>query len=277
VRVIPNKYPALRIEGGLDKRGVGLYDVMNGIGAHEIIIETPEHDRNLADLSPAEITDVFRAFRARLLDLRRDHRFRYIFIFKNFGLEAGAAIPHPHSQLIALPVTPPTATTELNVSREYYERKERCLICDLLRQEREDGRRIVRDTGDFVVHTPFASRHPFELRLLPGRHSHDFALLTDAEMTALAEVLKETLLRLRAVLRDPPYNFVLHNAPPMHLRLGKPAYWQSLPYDYHWHIELIPRLTKIAGFEWGTGFYMNPTAPEEAAAFLRDADLSGAL
>ncbi len=122
---------------------------------------------------------------------------------------------------------------------------------------------------------PYASGFPFELRLLPRRHSHDFALLSDQELAALAEVVKESLLRMRGVLRDPPYNFILHNAPPMHLRSGKPGYWSSLPFDYHWHIELIPRLTKIAGFEWGTGFYMNPTAPEEAALFLREADLSG--
>lgn len=277
VRVIPNKYPALRIEGELNKRGMGLYDTMNGIGAHEIIIETPVHEQTLADLAPAELADVFRAWRARLLDLRRDDRFRYIFIFKNHGLEAGAAIPHSHSQLIALPVTPPTAATELEVSRDYFERKERCLICDLLLQELADGRRLVRDSGDFVVYAPYASRFPFELRLLPRRHSHDFALQSDQELLALAETVKETLGRLRGVLRDPPYNFVLHNAPPMHLRLGKPGYWNSLPYDYHWHIELIPRLTKIAGFEWGTGFYMNPTAPEEAATFLRETDLSGIL
>lgn len=275
VRVIPNKYPALRIEGNLDKKGVGLYDAMNGIGAHEIIVETPDHDRPMADLSPGEIADVLRAYRARLLDLRRDARFRYIFIFKNHGVEAGSSIPHSHSQLIALPVTPPHAATELNVCREYYERKERCLLCDLLQQELSEGKRIVRDDGDFVVFAPYASSFPFELRIVPRRHGHDFALLSDPELGSLAEALKDTLTRLRGVLRDPPYNFVLHNAPPMHLRLGKPAYWGSLPYDYHWHIELIPRLTKIAGFEWGTGFYMNPTPPEEAARFLREADLSG--
>jgi UDPglucose--hexose-1-phosphate uridylyltransferase len=272
VRVIPNKYPALRIEGSLDKRGVGLYDVMNGIGAHEVIIETPDHDRSLAELTPAEIVDVFKAYRARLLDLRKDPRFRHVLIFKNHGVEAGASIPHSYSQLIAVPVTPPVVVAELSACREYYGRKERCLLCDLLLQEDADQTRIVRDTEEFIVFAPFASRFPFELRIAPRRHSHDFSLMTDQEFFPLAEVLKDTLLRLRAVLRDPPYNFILHNSPPLHLRLGKPGYWGSLPYDYHWHIELVPRLTKIAGFEWGTGFYMNPTPPEEAARYLRDAD-----
>ncbi|WP_432821794.1 galactose-1-phosphate uridylyltransferase [Trichloromonas sp.] len=274
VRAIPNKYPILRIEGDLDKKGYGHYDTINGIGAHEVIIETPDHERNLADLTAAEISDVLKAYRARLLDLRKDSRFRYILIFKNHGIEAGANIPHSHSQVIAVPVTPTVVASKLSVCREYYERKERCLICDLIEQERHDGRGIVRDDGDFVVFAPFASCYPFELRIAPLRHGHDFGLMDDAGLARLAETLKDTLLRLRSVLRDPPYNFVLHNAPPMHLRLGKPGYWSSLPYDYHWHIELVPRLTRIAGFEWGTGFYMNPTPPEDAARFLREADLS---
>jgi UDPglucose--hexose-1-phosphate uridylyltransferase len=274
VRVIPHKYPALRIEGELEKRGVGLYDAMNGIGAHEIVIENPDHGRCLAELSPHEITDVLRAWRARLLDLRRDPRFRYILLFKNHGVEAGASIPHSHSQIIALPVTPPVAATELSVCREYYARKERCLLCDMLTQERAEPERTVRDDGDFLVFAPYAASFPFELRIVPLRHNHDFGLLTEPELARLAEALKDTLQRLRSVLRDPPYNFVLHNAPPMHLRLGKPAYWGSLPYDYHWYIELIPRLTKIAGFEWGTGFHINPMPPEEAARHLREADLS---
>ncbi len=274
VRVIPNKFPVLRVEGELNKRGIGLYDLMNGIGAHEVIIETPDHDRTLTDLTPGEIADVFKAYRARLADLRRDSRLRYLLIFKNHGVEAGAAIPHSHSQLIALPVTPPVATTELTTCKDYYSRKERCLICDLLDQERQDGRRIVRDHGDYVVMAPFASCFPFEMRILPSRHGHDFTALSDQDLGRLGEVMKDTLLRLRAALRDPPYNFVLHTSPPMHLRQGKPAYWSSLPFDYHWHIELVPRLTKIAGFEWGTGFYMNPTPPEDAAGFLREVDLS---
>lgn len=274
VRVIPNKFPALRIEGELNKRGVGLYDVMNGIGAHEVIIENPDHDRSLAELTLPEIIDVLHAYRARLLDLRRDPRFRFILLYKNHGVEAGAGIPHSHSQIIALPITPSVTTTELTVCRDYFADKERCLVCDIVKQESASGERVVRDTDDYLVYAPFASCFPFELRIIPKNHSHDFGLIPDEDLAPLAETLKDTLLRLRKVLHDPPYNFVLHNAPPMHLRLGKPAYWGSLPYDYHWHIEIVPRLTKIVGFEWGTGFHMNPTPPEAAARFLRSVDLS---
>ncbi len=273
VRVIPNRFPVLRIEGELNSRAYGIYDVMNGIGAHEVIIETPDHNRGLAELSPAEITEVLKAYRSRFLDLRRDVRFRYMVLFKNHGQRAGATLSHSHSQLIAVPLIPPAAATELRVCREHYANKERCLFCDLLDFELQSGDRIVREFGNYVVMTPYASCFPFELRLYPKRHSHDFALSTDGELAELAVALKDMLARLKSVLKDPPYNFILHTAPPPQPRLGKPEFWSSIEYDYHWHIELVPRLTPIAGFEWGTGFYINPTSPEDAATFLRGAEL----
>ena len=273
VRVIPNKYPVLRIEGEIKSRGYGLYDVMTGIGAHEVIIETPKHEKGLADLSVAEITDVLIAYRARFIDLRRDNRFRYMVLFKNHGVRAGATIAHSHSQLIAVPLTPPVAATELKICRDFYAGKERCIFCDLIDFELASGDRVVKEFPDFLTVTPYASCFPFELRLYPKRHSHDFALMDDGQLAELAVAMKDMLLRLKTVLADPPYNFILHTAPPQQQRLGKPEYWGSLEYDYHWHIELVPRLTQIAGFEWGTGFYINPTSPEDAALFLREAEV----
>ena len=273
VRVIPNKYPVLRIEGELNNRGHGLYDVMNGIGAHEVIIETPDHNRGLADLTTTEITAVLIAYRDRYLDLRRDMRFRYMVLFKNHGLRAGATLSHAHSQLIAVPLIPPVAATELNMCREFFAAKERCFLCDLISFEISSGDRVVKEHPNFVVFTPYASSFPFELRLYPKRHSHDFAQMNDRELGELAIAMKDMLCRLRGVLNDPPFNFIIHNAPPGHQRLGKPDYWGSIEYDYHWHMELVPRLTQIAGFEWGSGFYINPTSPEDAAAFLRDEEI----
>lgn len=273
VRVIPNKYPALRIEGELKSRGYGLYDVMNGIGAHEVIIETPDHNRGLADLTVTEITDVLKAYRARYIDLRRDMRFRYMVLFKNHGRQAGASLAHSHSQLIAVPLTPPVAATELKVCRDYYAAKERCIFCDLVDFELNEGVRVVKESPNFALLTPYASCFPFELRLYPKRHAHDFAMISDAQLVELAQAMKDMLHRIKVVLRDPPYNFILHTAPPKQQRLGKPDYWGSVEYDYHWHIELVPRLTQIAGFEWGTGFYINPTSPEDAAQFLREAGI----
>ncbi len=273
VRAIPNKYPVLRIEGDLKSRSYGLYDVMDGIGAHEIIIETPDHDRGLADLSPAELTDVLKAYRARFLDLRNDFRFRYMILFKNHGVRAGATLHHAHSQLIAVPLTPTVAATELNVCREFFSQKERCIFCDIIEFELSKGERVVKEFPNYLTIAPYASSSPFELRLFPKQHCHDFALLNDLQLGELAVALKDMLLRLKVMLKDPPYNFILHTAPPPHPRLGKPGHWGSLVYDYHWHIELVPRLVQVAGFEWGTGFYINPTAPEDAAEFLRDAEI----
>jgi UDPglucose--hexose-1-phosphate uridylyltransferase len=273
VRVIPNKYPVLRVEGEVKSRGVGLYDMMDGIGAHEVIIETPDHNRGLADLAPSELTDVLKAYRARLLDLRQDFRLRYMVLFKNHGIMAGATLHHSHSQLIAVPLIPPVAATELNAAREFFASKDRCIFCDMIDFEISSGERIVREFPHFLTITPYASSSPFELRIFPRRHCHDFALLDDDQLGELSDAMKDMLCRIKTVLKDPPYNFILHTSPPAHQRLGKPGYWSSLAYDYHWHIELVPRLTQVAGFEWGTGFFINPTSPEDAAAFLRDADV----
>ncbi|MCL2760431.1 MAG: galactose-1-phosphate uridylyltransferase [Desulfuromonadales bacterium] len=274
VRVIPNKYPALRVEGDVKSRGYGLYNVREGIGAHEVIIETPDHKKSMADFSQEEITDVLKAYRARFLDLRNDFRLRYMVLFKNHGVQAGASLSHSHSQLIAVPLTPPVASMELEVSREFYQKNERCIFCDLIEFELNAGVRVVSETSDYIVTAPYASCFPFELRLYPKQHLHDFAVMNDMQLSNLALAMKDMLQRIKVVLGDPPYNFILHNSPPVHNRPGKPDYWGSIKWDYHWHIELVPRLTQIAGFEWGTGFYINSTSPEDAAAFLRDADLS---
>jgi len=272
VRVIPNKVPVLGIEGELDNRAEGLYDRMNGIGAHELIIETPDHETQLADLSIDQITEVLKAYRMRMLDLRNDSRFRYIFIFKNCRIGTAANILHSHSQLIAIPLIPPLVATELDCCRDHYQRKDRCLVCDLVRQEREGKERVISDDGTFLVYAPYASRFPFELMIAPIEHQHDFAAQSDQQLKLLAVALRDALQRIKAVLRDPPYSLILHSAPPMHSRWGRPDYWAMLPANYHWHIELAPKLTRMTGFEWGSGFHINPTAPEEAAEFLRGAD-----
>lgn len=272
VRVVPNKFPVLRIEGHLQEHEFGLYRGIPGVGAHEVIIETPDHRRSLADLDIRETAGVLQAYRARLLDLRQDLRFRYLQIFKNHGVEAGAPLPHAHSQLMAVPITPPVVRRELNSCRKHYLETGRCLICDLLAQEIADGRRVVFNDGQFLVLAPYASCFPFELCLFPILHNHDFALQSDAELLACAKALQNMLRRLYRLLEDPPYNFILHTAPPIKAQNDKPGNWETLPMDYHWHIELVPRLNQIAGFEWGSGFFINSLPPENAAAFLREVD-----
>ena len=269
VRVVPNKYPALQIEGELERRGHGHYDRLNGIGAHEVIIETPVHDLALADQPIDQLTLVLRAYRERLRDLERDHRFRYILIFKNEGANAGASLYHSHSQVIATPVTPRTVAMELAAARDHFALKERCIFCDLLDQETREGHRVVCADDDFVTYCPYASRFPYEMTLMPRRHAHDFALTDDGMLQRLARHMKNSLQRMHAALDHPPYNFLLHTAPNTRSNTMRPGYWSTLPLDWHWHFEILPRLTSVAGFEWGTGFYINPTAPEDAAEHLR--------
>ncbi len=270
-RVIPNKYPALTIEGDPERRAVGMYDRMRGIGAHEVIVESPVHGLHMGDMDVAHLDKLMVLYQERLLDLRRDPRFKYVLIFKNHGAVAGATVDHPHTQLIATPVTPRAIQMELESARQHYHAKERCIYCDMLTQEIDTGDRIVSLDEHFAVFAPYASRFPFEAMVIPRRHCHSFAEEPRSNLLALAHCLKDLMSRLKTVLRDPPYNFVFHTAPNTETLVRRRNYWDTLPVDFHWHIEILPRLTKTAGFEWGSGFYLNPTSPEEAATFLREA------
>jgi UDPglucose--hexose-1-phosphate uridylyltransferase len=261
VRVVPNKFPALRIEGELEPSGEGPFDRMNGVGAHEVVIESPDHVASLATMPLEQVTDVLLAFRERMLDLKKDGRFEYILVFKNHGEAAGASLEHPHSQLIATPITPIMVSEELAGAAQYYEIKERCVWCDILREERRGRRRLILNAEGFAAIAPFAPRFPFETWILPARHRSAFEELGVEELRGLARVLSEFLRRMNRTLNEPPYNFMLHSAP---LR-------ESSLDHFHWHLEIIPKLTRVAGFEWGSGFFINPVAPEDAATALREA------
>jgi UDPglucose--hexose-1-phosphate uridylyltransferase len=207
--------------------------------------------------------DVLRAYRDRIVDLSKDPRFRYILIFKNQGRSAGASLEHSHSQLIALPVIPEIASEELNGSKKYFSYKDRCVYCDILRQEQEQKIRLVCENDEFLVTAPFAPRQPFEVWIIPKSHNADFTQITEQQNRALAQIFSETLKRMDKALNRRPYNFMLHTSP---VKENHQDY-------YHWHFEIVPKLTRIAGFEWGSGFYINPTPPEDAAKFLRDVTL----
>lgn len=249
-----------------------MYDVMNGVGAHEVIIETPQHIANIADLSEDQIVKGIRAQIERLLDLEKDYRFKYALLFKNYGWQAGAEnLRHARSQLIAMAVTPKRIKEELIGTKQYYEFKERCLYCDIIHQELEQRERVVAENEGFLAFTPYASRFPFEICILPKTHCCDFYLMQMEQVLQLAQMLKKVYSNLKLALNDPPYNSILHTAPFRCTRLNRKAgYWRTIEHDYHWHLELTPRLTRIAGFEWGSGFYINTTSPEGAAKFLRD-------
>ena len=259
VRVVPNKFPALQVEGSLDREGEGLFDRMNGIGAHEVIIETPDHDRSMALMSEPELERVLWAFRERMLDLKQDHRLRYILVFKNQGAGAGATLEHPHSQLIALPIVPDFVREEIDGARRHYAIKERCVFCDIVHQELREGRRVIQENADIIALAPYAPRFAFETWLLPKRHGARYEQAARHEYESLARLLKSVLQRLDRALETPPFNLIVHTSP----------FSEELAHQYHWHIQIMPKLTRVAGFEWGTGFYINPTPPEEAAKVLR--------
>ena len=261
VRVVPNKYPALQVEGNFDREGEGLFDRMNGVGAHEVIIETPEHGKSFSTMNEPEIERVLWAYRERINDLKRDRRFRSILIFKNHGAPAGATLEHAHSQLIALPIVPDFVREEIQGARRHYEVKERCVFCDIVKQEVSAGRRVIHENGEVVALAPYAPRFPFETWLLPRSHGARFENASRQEYEGLARMLKVVLSRMDQALERPSYNLIIHSAP----------FSDDVADVYHWHVEIIPKLARTAGFEWGSGFYINPTSPEEAAEVLREA------
>jgi UDPglucose--hexose-1-phosphate uridylyltransferase len=263
LRVIPNKYPALKIEGALNREGEGMFDRMNGIGAHEVIIETPNHMQDLVDLETRDIESVNRAFVSRMMDLRKDVRFRYCLIFKNHGKDAGASLEHTHSQLIATPIVPKAVMEEMDGAKQYYNYKERCIYCDIARQEVASNTRLIGQNEHVIAIEPFAPRFPFETWLLPRKHIHRFEDCDEETLISFSAMLKQTLMKLKIALNDPPFNFIIHTGP-----------WvDGSKNHYHWHMEIFPKLTRVAGFEWGTGFYINPTPPEEAAKYLNEIEI----
>jgi len=264
VRVVPNRFPALKVEGDLDSRGVGMYDMMNGLGAHEVIIECPRHGVSPTQYPAEHFAEVFRCYKERLLDLRRDKRLVFGMLFKNVGQRAGASLEHSHSQLIALPVVPKRIREEETGGARFYGFHDRCVFCDMIRQETSDGERVVAQSDQFVAFVPYAARFPFEVWLLPKKHHSHFEFISDEERRQLAVDLRAVLQKLERALDNPPYNYIIHSAP----------FDQAPLRHFHWHIEVIPRLTRTAGFEWGTGFSINPVLPESAARFLQDIEIS---
>jgi UDPglucose--hexose-1-phosphate uridylyltransferase len=254
VKSIQSPTPLLVPEGELGRRGVGMYDKMNSIGVNEIIIESPEHDKPPEDLGPEQMKRVMELMKERLLEIAKDERLRYVLLCKNSGLLAGSLSSHPHSQLIATPVIPMRIKAELDGAKTYYAYKERCIFCDMLDEE-------------LRVRSRVASKFSFESWVVPKRHMCEFQSMSPEETEDLGHVMTSLLRKMRSVLREPSYSYVVHAAPQ---RIPKRNHWHTLGDDYHWHIEIVPRLFKTSGFEWGSGFYVLSTSPEEAARYLRE-------
>ena len=262
VRVVQNRFAALDQEGQPLLQTEGIYESMPGVGRHEVIIETPEHGRSLAWLDVKQVEQVLLAYRDRYLSLRQDSRLKYILIFRNHGKVAGASLEHAHSQLIATPIIPQQAWVKIKGIERYQEYYQRCVYCDIMQQELGDGERIVAMNSSFLSFAPYASRYPFETWIVPKERNAHFVNISPAQIRELAAILKETLLRLDLCLDDPPYNYMLLTT--------------DFTDNFHWHIEIIPRLSIAAGFELGTGIHINVVAPEQAASYLRQVKLEAA-
>lgn len=259
VRVVPNKYPAVSL--GCEARALSANSSLESspqvpIGSHEVIIESPRHVQDITELSVEEFAQVLRTYRDRVLHWSTDERVRYCSVFKNVGIAAGASLQHVHSQLVALPEIPPVMLAELG-SAEYYLAKHRtCIFCKLIDDELELSQRLVVENDKFVAFCAFAGRQPYETWILPRDHSAQFEQLSDAEATDLSALLRDIVGRLLKQLSPLAYNLILHSSP----------FRQDTADYFHWHFELVPRSTQLAGFEWGTGMHINPLSPERAAA-----------
>jgi len=268
VRVVPNKFPALNPGPPPPRATKGIYQSMEGRGVHEVVIENPDHALELADLPVAHIRDILGVFQQRVRTIESDLHYQYVQIFKNKGKEAGASLSHPHSQIVATPIVPKRVKEEIYGADRLFRTFKECVFCRVLREEQAAGARIVARNEHFTAFTPYASRFPFEMVVYPHRHSAYFTEVRGDELEGLAGSLKDVLTRLKKTVGDPPFNMVLHQAPnPSMARKG----WPDIHLKSHWHVEIIPILTKVAGFEWGTGFYINPVPPETGAEFLRQA------
>lgn len=259
VRVIPNKFAALDRAGELNRNDIGIYDVMNGIGAHEVVIETPNHGKTIPTMEEKEVEEIIWAYCDRYNSLREDPRLKYILVFKNHGEEAGCSLIHSHSQIVATPVIPQKVWSKIKGVEQYKEYRGKCVYCHIAEHEIATGERLIAENGGFIACAPFASRSPFETWIIPRNHRSCFARMSRFEVTEFAQILKETMLRLYLCLSDPPYNYTL---------LTGTCDSDELD-NFHWHLEIVPRLTTPAGFELGTSIYINTVPPEDAAEHLR--------
>jgi UDPglucose--hexose-1-phosphate uridylyltransferase len=259
VVIIPNKFPAFIHSNGLHERALGPYSLMDGVGFHEVVV-TRDHKKSLAELSAAQIKRVIDAYQERYLELANEEFVNYISIFHNHGREAGASISHPHSQIIAIPLTDPDLQRSLNGSRLFFENRGECVHCKMLEWDLEDRQRVIYENKEFVVLVPFAPRVAFELRIYPKEHHAYFERIKDLEKNQLAEALHVALNKIFKGLNDPAYNFFLHTAPTDGKDYG----------HYHWHFEILPKTSTWAGFELGAGIEISVVEPEEAAKYLRE-------
>jgi UDPglucose--hexose-1-phosphate uridylyltransferase len=261
LRVVPNREPVLRVESHLGSDGALLFQRFGGLGAHEVIIESARHEDSWTTMTVEAVSRVLWAWRERMRDLKRDVRLKSFVVLKNHGALAGARLDHPHSQLLAMPFVPPQLAEELEGAERQFKAKAHCVFCEIVQQELQLNQRVIASDDRMLTLAPFASRLPFESWVVPREHAARFEDGPDELLEAAAKCIQDLLRRLDATLLQPPFNVALHSAP------ASP----DVDALFHWHIEILPRLTRVSGLGWGSGVFVNPVPPEEAAQVLRDA------
>jgi UDPglucose--hexose-1-phosphate uridylyltransferase len=260
IRIIPNKFAALEPAGDLTRiKQVDFFTSMAGVGEHEVLIESPNHNLILATMEQKQAEEIFLAYRERYKTLSQDKRFEMVIIFKNHGVKAGTSLKHPHSQLIATPVTPMHIRHRIEEAMRYFDDSGKCVYCTMIEKEKEAKTRIVIETDNFIVFEPFAAISPFETWVVPKKHNSTFDNICPDQCRELAFVMRQTMIKIYRTLNNPDYNFMIFSAP---------CHERDLEY-YHWHIQIVPRVTAVAGFEMGSGIYINAVPPETAAKYLR--------
>jgi UDPglucose--hexose-1-phosphate uridylyltransferase len=275
-RAVVHPTPLYRIEGEPGRRGDGLYDRMHSVGAHEVVVENPQHDRHLWNASDGEIEQFLRLAAERIFDLKRDPRIKYVSLFKDYGPSAGQEFSHPTSQITATMFVPRRVLYELRAGREYYVGKERCVFCDILNQEERQALRVLEARGDYVALCPYAPRVPYETWILPRTHEASFertVLARSAVLSNLASLLRRTLQRVRTITEN--FHLVLHTSPSTLHPSKNLGYWKTIDEDYHWHIEILPIVTSKARSYTFKEVYYSPVSSETAVKQLREAKIDG--
>ncbi|MCX6828844.1 MAG: galactose-1-phosphate uridylyltransferase [candidate division Zixibacteria bacterium] len=265
VRVVPNKYAALQPRLTATRMQVGSFLSAKGFGLAEVVIEHPRHDQTLALMSVEEVAGVLRAYRERQREMSKNENINLVTIFRNHGARAGTSLEHPHSQIIATPIVPPHVRYPMEQAVLHYDKHGRCVFCDLIEEEIRQGERIILESENFVSFCPFAARSPFESRIYPKRHQAGFTLASDEELSEFAGVLQDILGRIYHGLNNPDYNYILRSAPS----------GDEDTRHQHWYMVIVPKISIPAGFEIGSGIYINTVPPEDSARFLREVTISG--
>ena len=260
VRIIANKFPALSPEGNRVRHTEGLYQTISGIGVHDVVVESPEHDAVMAFMPETQIQNILRCYRERYLQIRKDRRLEAIVIFKNYGESAGSSLEHTHSQIAATPVVPPQFRDRVEEAVRYFDDHGDCIFCRTILDEISTGSRIIAENSNFIAFIPYAALTPFHIWVFPRIHNSSFESISDDEIADLASIMKNILLRLFHGLGDPDFNFTIRSSP---LADRETRY-------FHWYLSIIPKMSKQAGFEMGSGMYINSAIPEESAEYFRN-------